>query len=62
MKKLKVVQSSQHLNDHLKNTELLPKIQLTQITPKFDEKQDEMGLYLVSFERRAEVAQIPKKY
>ena len=31
MKKLEVVQSSQHLNDQLRNKELGPKIQLTQI-------------------------------
>ena len=31
MKKLEVVQSSQHLNDQLRNKERGPKIQLTQI-------------------------------
>ncbi|GBO24024.1 hypothetical protein AVEN_88696-1 [Araneus ventricosus] len=29
--------------------------------PKFDEKHDEMGLYLFNFERRAEMAEVPKK-
>ncbi|GFV02118.1 SCAN box domain-containing protein [Trichonephila clavipes] len=37
------------------------KIQLTQITTKFDEKHDEISLYLINFERKAELAQVPKK-
>ena len=62
MKKLEVAQISQCLNDQIRNTgELGSKIQFTQITPKFEEKQDEMGLYLINFERRAEMAQVPKK-
>ncbi|XP_071041462.1 myb-like protein X [Parasteatoda tepidariorum] len=36
------------------------KIQILQITPKFNEGKDEMSLYLINFERRAEIAQIPK--
>ena len=31
------------------------------MTPKFDEKQDKMGLYSINFEGRAEMAQVPKK-
>ena len=40
--------------------EVQHKIPLAQITPKFDEKNDEMGLFLVNFERRAEMARVPK--
>ncbi|KAF8783052.1 hypothetical protein HNY73_013265 [Argiope bruennichi] len=62
IKKLEAAQSNQRLNDEFRNTvELGPKIQLTQITTKFDEKHDEIGLYLISFERRSEMAQVPKK-
>ncbi|GFV87551.1 SCAN box domain-containing protein [Trichonephila clavipes] len=39
----------------------LSKIQLTQITTKFDEKHDEISLYLINFGRKAELAQVPKK-
>ncbi|GBN19629.1 hypothetical protein AVEN_6784-1 [Araneus ventricosus] len=62
MKKLEVAQSSQRINDESRDRgELGPKIQLAQILPKFDEKHDEMGLYLINFERRGEMAQVPKK-
>ncbi|GFR30468.1 transposon Tf2-6 polyprotein [Trichonephila clavata] len=37
------------------------KIPLAQITPKFDEKKDEMSLFLVNFERRAEMARVPRE-
>lgn len=64
MKKLEL--SSARENSHQKNEsdgkiELTHRIQLNQITPKYDEKHDEMGLYLINFERRAEMAQVPKK-
>ncbi|GBO04753.1 hypothetical protein AVEN_103999-1 [Araneus ventricosus] len=63
MKKLEVAQSSQRIDDESRDrAELGPKIQLAQILPKFDEKHDEMGLYLINFERRAEMAQVPKKH
>ncbi|GBN50110.1 hypothetical protein AVEN_154705-1 [Araneus ventricosus] len=62
MEKLEVAQSSQRINDESRDrAELGPKIQLAQILPKFDEKHDEMGLYLINFERRAKMAQVPKK-
>ncbi|GFQ79217.1 uncharacterized protein TNCT_679151 [Trichonephila clavata] len=37
------------------------KILLAQIPPKFDEKKDEMSLFLVNFERRAEMARVPRE-
>lgn len=43
-----------------KGTEVQHKIPLAQITPKFDEKKDEMSLFLVNFERCAEMARVPK--
>ncbi|GFS81800.1 SCAN box domain-containing protein [Nephila pilipes] len=62
MKKLELSQKNQSLNDESgRRIDMGPKIQLTQITPKFDEKNDEMGLYLINFERKAEFAQVPKK-
>ncbi|GFX44142.1 SCAN box domain-containing protein [Trichonephila clavipes] len=54
---------NQPLNDESgRRVEIGPKIQLTQITTKFDEKHDEISLYLINFERKAELAQVPKKY
>ncbi|GBO01713.1 hypothetical protein AVEN_1091-1 [Araneus ventricosus] len=62
MKKLEVAQSSQRINDESRDrAELGPKIQLAKILPKLDENHDEMGLYLINFERRAEMAQVPMK-
>ncbi|GFU08876.1 SCAN box domain-containing protein [Trichonephila clavipes] len=53
---------NQPLNDESgRRVEIGPKIQLTQITIKLDEKHDEISLYLINFERKAELAQIPKK-
>ncbi|GFU68996.1 SCAN box domain-containing protein [Trichonephila clavipes] len=46
------------LNDESgRRVEIGPKIQLTQITTKFDENHDEISLYLNNFERKAELAQ-----
>ncbi|GFV63065.1 retrovirus-related Pol polyprotein from transposon 412 [Trichonephila clavipes] len=57
-----IVGQNQPLNDESgRRVEIGPKIQLTQITTKFDEKHDEISLYLINFERKAELAQVPKK-
>ncbi|GFX25139.1 SCAN box domain-containing protein [Trichonephila clavipes] len=62
MRKLELSQQNQPLNDESgRRVEIGPKIQLTQITTKFDEKHDEISLYLINFERKAELAQVPKK-
>ncbi|GFX39313.1 SCAN box domain-containing protein [Trichonephila clavipes] len=53
---------NQPLNDESgRRVEIGPKIQLTQITTKFDEKHDKISLYLINFEKKAELAQVPKK-
>ncbi|GFS89748.1 SCAN box domain-containing protein [Trichonephila clavipes] len=58
----KLSQQNQPLNDESgRRVEIGPKIQLTQITAKFDEKHDKISLYLINFERKAELAQVPKK-
>ncbi|GFW66645.1 SCAN box domain-containing protein [Trichonephila clavipes] len=64
LRKLELSQQNQPLNDESgRRVEIGPKIQLTQIITKFDEKHthDEISLYLINFERRAELAQVPKK-
>ncbi|GFS85320.1 SCAN box domain-containing protein [Trichonephila clavipes] len=62
LRKLELSQQNQPLNDKSgRRVEIGPKIQLTQITTKFDEKHDEMSLYLINFERKAELAQVQKK-
>ncbi|GFT48381.1 SCAN box domain-containing protein [Trichonephila clavipes] len=62
LRKLELSQQNQPLNDESgRRAEIGPKIQLTQITTKFDEKHDEISLYLINFERKAELAQVPKK-
>ncbi|GFU80974.1 retrovirus-related Pol polyprotein from transposon 412 [Trichonephila clavipes] len=62
LRKLELSQQNQPLNDESgRRVEIGPKIQLTQITTKFDEKHDEISLYLINFERKAELAQVPKK-
>ncbi|GFV24354.1 SCAN box domain-containing protein [Trichonephila clavipes] len=63
LRKLELSQQNQPLNDKSgRRVEIGPsKIQLTQITTKFDEKHDEISLYLINFERKAELAQVPKK-
>ncbi|GFX80609.1 retrovirus-related Pol polyprotein from transposon 297 [Trichonephila clavipes] len=62
LRKLELSQQNQPLNDESgRRVEIGPKIQLTQITTKFDEKHDEISLYLINFERKAELAQLPKK-
>ncbi|GFW38292.1 SCAN box domain-containing protein [Trichonephila clavipes] len=62
LRKLEFSQQNQPLNDKSgRRVEIGPKIQLTQITTKFDEKHDEISLYLINFERKAELAQVPKK-
>ncbi|GFW28723.1 SCAN box domain-containing protein [Trichonephila clavipes] len=62
LRKLELSQQNQPLNDDSgRRVEIGPKIQLTQITTKFDEKRDEISLYLINFERKAELAQVPKK-
>ncbi|GFU40121.1 SCAN box domain-containing protein [Trichonephila clavipes] len=62
LRKLELSQQNQPLNDEFgRRVEIGPKIQLTQITTKFDEKHDEISLYLINFERKAELAQVPKK-
>ncbi|GFU52048.1 SCAN box domain-containing protein [Trichonephila clavipes] len=59
---LELSQQIQPLNDESgRRVEIGPKIQLTQIRTKFDEKHDEISLYLINFERKAELAQVPKK-
>ncbi|GFX53735.1 SCAN box domain-containing protein [Trichonephila clavipes] len=59
--KLELSQQNQPLNDESgRRVEIGPKIQLTQITTKFDEKH-EISLYLINFERKAELAQVPKE-
>ncbi|GFV33412.1 SCAN box domain-containing protein [Trichonephila clavipes] len=63
LRKLELSQQNHPLNDESgRRVEIRPKIQLTQITTKFDEKHDEISLYLINFERKAELAQVPKKY
>ncbi|GFV98138.1 SCAN box domain-containing protein [Trichonephila clavipes] len=55
-------EQNQPLNDESgRRVEIGPKIQLTQITTKFDEKHDAISLYLINFEKKAELAQVPKK-
>ncbi|GFS86818.1 SCAN box domain-containing protein [Trichonephila clavipes] len=62
LRKLDLSQQNQPLHDETgRRVEIGPKIQLTQITTKFDEKHDEISLYLINFERKAELAQVPKK-
>ncbi|GFW37991.1 SCAN box domain-containing protein [Trichonephila clavipes] len=62
LRKLELLQQNQPLNDESgRRVEIGTKIQLTQITTKFDEKHDEISLYLINFERKAELAQVPKK-
>ncbi|GFV13030.1 SCAN box domain-containing protein [Trichonephila clavipes] len=62
LRKLELLQQNQPLNDESgRRVEIGSKIQLTQITTKFDEKHDEISLYLINFERKAELAQVPKK-
>ncbi|GFY14236.1 hypothetical protein TNCV_3614251 [Trichonephila clavipes] len=62
LRKLELSQQNQPLNDESgRRFEIGPKIQLTQITTKFDEKHDEISLYLINFKRKAELAQVPKK-
>ncbi|GFS69995.1 SCAN box domain-containing protein [Trichonephila clavipes] len=62
LRELELSQQNQPLNDESgRRVENGPKIQLTQITTKFDEKHDEISLYLINFERKAELAQVPKK-
>ncbi|GFW58713.1 SCAN box domain-containing protein [Trichonephila clavipes] len=62
LRKLELSQQNQPLNDESgRRFEIEPKIQLTQITTKFDEKHNEISLYLINFERKAELAQVPKK-
>ncbi|GFY18265.1 SCAN box domain-containing protein [Trichonephila clavipes] len=62
LRKLELSQQNQPLNDESgRKVEIGPKIQLTQITTKFHEKHDEISLYLINFERKAELAQVPKK-
>ncbi|GFW56321.1 transposon Ty3-I Gag-Pol polyprotein [Trichonephila clavipes] len=38
-----------------------PKLELNRIIPKFNSKEDEMGLYLTIFERQAKFLNIPEK-
>ncbi|GFS65114.1 SCAN box domain-containing protein [Trichonephila clavipes] len=60
LRKLELSQQNQPLNDASgRRVEIGPK---TQITTKFDGKHDEISLYLINFERKAELAQVPKKY
>ncbi|GFX47156.1 SCAN box domain-containing protein [Trichonephila clavipes] len=55
LRKLELSQQNQPLNDESgRRVEIERKIQLTHITTKFDEKQDEISLYLINFERKAE--------
>ncbi|GFY20267.1 SCAN box domain-containing protein [Trichonephila clavipes] len=62
LRKLELSQQNQPLNDESgRKVEIGPKIQLTQITTKFDEKHDEISLYLINFERKAELVEVPKK-
>ncbi|GFV87930.1 SCAN box domain-containing protein [Trichonephila clavipes] len=62
LRKLGLSQQNQPLNDESgRKFEIGPKIQLTQITTKFDEKHDEISLYWINFERKTELAQVPKK-
>ncbi|GFX21005.1 SCAN box domain-containing protein [Trichonephila clavipes] len=62
LRKLELSQQNQPLNDESgRRVEIRPKIQLIQITTKFDEKHDEISLYLINFERKAELAQVLKK-
>ncbi|GFW35238.1 SCAN box domain-containing protein [Trichonephila clavipes] len=62
IEKLELSQQNQPLNDESgRRVESGSKIQLTQITTKFDEKHEEISLYLINFERKAELAQVPKK-
>ncbi|GFR29636.1 SCAN box domain-containing protein [Trichonephila clavata] len=61
MKKLELSKDdSDQRREAEKRGEFGSRIQLTQITPKFDEKQYEMGLYLINFKRRGEMAQVPR--
>lgn len=41
-----------------KKVDLGPKIQLVQIDLKFDEKFDEIRLFLINFERKGEMAKV----
>ncbi|GFY53786.1 uncharacterized protein TNIN_372241 [Trichonephila inaurata madagascariensis] len=53
LRKLELSQQNQPLSDESgRRVEIGPKIQLTQITTKFDEKH-EISLYLINFERKA---------
>ncbi|GFR26085.1 uncharacterized protein TNCT_719211 [Trichonephila clavata] len=38
-----------------------PKLELNRIIPRFNSKEDEMGLYLIIFERQAKFLNIPEK-
>ncbi|GFV79027.1 SCAN box domain-containing protein [Trichonephila clavipes] len=62
VRKLELSQRNQPLNDESgRRVEIEPTIHLTQIATKFDEKHDEISLYLINFERKVELAQVPKK-
>ncbi|GFV23869.1 SCAN box domain-containing protein [Trichonephila clavipes] len=64
LRKLELSQQNQPLNDESgRRVEIGPLslIQLTPITTKFDEKHDKISLYLINFERKAELAQVSKK-
>ncbi|GFV79197.1 SCAN box domain-containing protein [Trichonephila clavipes] len=64
LRKLELSQQNQPLNDESgRRFEIgsTHKIQLTQIRTKFAEKHDEISLYLINFETKAELAQVPKK-
>ncbi|GFS63370.1 SCAN box domain-containing protein [Nephila pilipes] len=51
---------SNQKNETKKISESSHRIQLTQNLPKYDERPDEMGLYLINFEGRADITQVPK--
>ncbi|GFX67291.1 uncharacterized protein TNCV_4949811 [Trichonephila clavipes] len=62
LRKLELSQQNQPLIDESgRRVEVDLRFKLTQITTKFDENTMILVLYLINFERKAELAQVPKK-
>ncbi|GFV36863.1 transposon Ty3-I Gag-Pol polyprotein [Trichonephila clavipes] len=63
LEKMKIQLEMQKLSQAPVTSELLenPKLELNRIIPRFNSKEDEMGLYLTIFERQVKFLNIPEK-
>ncbi|GFV86659.1 retrovirus-related Pol polyprotein from transposon 297 [Trichonephila clavipes] len=63
LEKMKIQLEMQKLSQALVTSQQLenPKLELNRIIPRFNSKEDEMGLYLTIFERQAKFLNIPEK-